>query len=378
MRILAFFEKTFLENLREWKILSLTLIFAPFFVFLMYGYFHASPATYTLLVMNHDPGAGELVQAWTGAKQSNGEPVFRVEPVTDMEQAVRRVASREADLLVEIPAGFSAALEARRGQGTLVPPRLVNHGTETNPRSAIAMAFSDYLAFQFAFSRTGTTPPLDVSVERTGGLQSLSEFDLYVPALLVLSLIMVLFTAAAALVKEVDKGTMSRLVVSNLSTVEMLTAVSLNQVLIGTLAMLLSYLAAVSVGYHSGGSIVALIAVGGLSTLSVVAIAVLVAAFLNTIFELLTVGCFPFFILMFFSDCMIPLPKLPLFHLFGNVVNLNDVLPTSLTVRAFNKILNQQAGLADLGFETGAIAFLTLVYFSIGTWLFRRRHLRAR
>jgi ABC-2 type transport system permease protein len=378
MRTLAFFEKTFLENLREWKILSLTLVFAPFFVYLMYGYFHASPTRYTLLVMNHDPAAVDLINAWTDAKQADGSPVFLLEQVSDLAQAARRVASREADLLVEIPAGFSAGLDARRSKSTLMPPRLVNRGTETNPRSTIAMAFSDYVAFQYAFSRTDTALPLDVTVERIGVSQSLSEFDLYVPALLVLSLIMVLFTAAATLIKEVDKGTMSRLIVSKLSTFELLTAVSLNQVLIGTVALLLSYLAAVSVGYHSGGSLVALLAVGALSTLSVMAIAVLVAALLNTIFELLTVGCFPFFILMFFSDCMIPLPKIPMVHLFGNVANLNDVLPTSVTVRAFNRILNQGAGLADLPFEIGMIALLTLVYFSAGTWLFRRRHQRLR
>ncbi len=378
MKILAFLEKTFLENLREWKILSLTLVFAPFFVYVMYGYLHASPTSYTLLVMSHDPAAGGLIGAWEDARQANGDPVFVVEQVSDLAQASRRVASREADLLVEIPAGFTAALDARRGQGAAVPPRLVSRRTETNPRSTIAMAFSDYVAYQYAFDRIGTSPPLDVALERIGGTQAPSDFDLYLPALLVLSLIMVLFTAAATLVKEVDKGTMSRLILSKLTTIEMLTAVSLNQVLIGTVALLLSYLAAVSVGYHSSGSIVTLVAVGGLSTLSVVAIAVLVAAFLNTIFELLTVGSFPFFILMFFSDCMIPLPKIPLFHLFGNVVNLNDVLPTSVTVRAFNKILNQSASLDDLVFELGAIAFLTFFYFTIGTWLFRRRHLRSR
>jgi ABC-2 type transport system permease protein len=377
MRMLAFLEKTFLENLREWKILSLTLAFGPFFVFLMYGYFHASPTTYSLLVVNRDPAAADLIKAWSDARQANGDPVFVVTPVSDVADASRRVANRDADLLVEIPAGFTSALDAWQRQGSNSPPRLVNRGTETNPRSTIAMAFSDYVAFQFAFARTRTAPPIDVSVERVGGKERLTEFDLYVPALLVLSLIMVLFTAAATLIKEVDKGTMSRLIVSKLGTSELLAAVSLNQVLIGAVALLLSYLAAASVGYHSTGSLVALLAVGALSTLSVVAIAVLVAAFLDTIFELLTVGCFPFFVLMFFSDCMIPLPKIPLAFVFGSVVNVNDVLPTSLTVRAFNRILNQHAALPDLAFEIGAIALLTLAYFAAGAWLFRRRHMRA-
>ena len=37
MRMLAFLRKTFLENLREWKILILALTFAPFFVYVMYA-----------------------------------------------------------------------------------------------------------------------------------------------------------------------------------------------------------------------------------------------------------------------------------------------------------------------------------------------------
>ncbi len=68
MRTLAYLEKTFLENLREWKILSLTLVFAPSFVFLMYAYFHAAPSSYTMLVRAADPGSARgLVDAWTRA-----------------------------------------------------------------------------------------------------------------------------------------------------------------------------------------------------------------------------------------------------------------------------------------------------------------------
>jgi ABC-2 type transport system permease protein len=377
MKTLAFLEKTFLENLREWKILILTLVFTPFFVYLMYGYFKASPTTYTLLVKNNDPAAVGLVRAWIGATHPNGSPMFAVKEVTDIEAASRRVASRDADLLIEIPAGFAAALDTMRGGPVAVPPRLLNRGTETNPRSSIAMALSDYVAFSYAFAAAGTTLPFDVAVERVGSTRELSEFDLYVPGLLVLSLIMVLFTAAATLIKEVDKGTMIRLVLSKLTTIEFLTAVLLNQVLIGTVALLLAFASAWSVGYRPQGSLVAMTIVGALSTMSVMAIAVLVAAFLNTIFELLTVGCFPFFVLMFFSDSMFPLPKIQLFHLAGNAVNLNDVLPTAITTRAFNRILNQDAGLGDLLFEMGAIAFLTVVYFAAGAWWFRRRHQSA-
>ena len=87
------------------------------------------------------------------------------------------------------------------------------------------------------------------------------------PALLVLALIMVMFTAAAALVKEVDKGTMPRLMLSRLRLGELLAAVSINQVLIGVVALLLTYAAALSVGYRPQGSLAAVLVVGAVTTL---------------------------------------------------------------------------------------------------------------
>jgi ABC-2 type transport system permease protein len=379
VRTLAFLEKTFLENLREWKILSLTLAFAPFFVFLMYAYFHAAPSSYTMLVKGGDAhAAGGLVAAWKGAIHPDGSPVFQVIEITDTADAKRRVLNREADLLVEIAPGFSDALDGMAPDTKTAPPGLTHYGNASNPRSTVAIGFADYVAFEFAYAATGTTPPIGVNAVMVGATRQVTEFDLYVPALLVLALIMVMFTAAAALVKEVDKGTMPRLILSRLRLGELLAAVSINQVLIGTVTLLLTYLAALSVGYHPQGSLAAVIVVGAVSTLSVVAFGVLTAAFLETIFELLTVGCFPFFVLMFFSDCLIPLPKIPLLRVAGFTFNVTDVLPTSLTVRAFNRILNQGGGLADVGVELGLICALTVVYFTAGAWCYRMRHMRVR
>jgi len=385
MRTLAYLRKTFLENLREWKILILTLTFAPFFVYLMYGYFAAAAPAYRLLVANHDRGALDetgvehgqaLIATWKQADHADGAPVFEVTEVPDVASAKAKVKGRDADLLVEIPAGFAEGLaEYRRGEAS-APALLTNHSDQANVRSSMAMAMSDYVAFTYAFVATNASSPIDFSLETLGTTGTLSEFDLYIPALLVLALIMVMFTAAATLIKEVDKGTMSRLVLSKLSTAELLVAVSINQVLIGVVALGLALLAALSVGYRTNGSMLTVLVVGAVSALSVVAISVLVAAFMSTIYELLTVGCFPFFILMFFSESMFPLPKITVGELAGHTLYANDVLPTAVTVRVLNEVLNFGAGLGDIVFELGAILLLTLVYFALGIWLFRRRHQR--
>jgi ABC-2 type transport system permease protein len=388
MRTLAFFRKTFVENLRDWKILILALAFAPFFVYAMYGYFEAAAPAYTLLVVCRDhaqPGPGgaqanaarELIGAWRAARHPDDRAVFTVTEVDDVEAAAARVRDRDADLVVEIPEGFSRTLAAFRDRSAAAPASLVTYRDEGNPRSSMAMAYADYVAYTQAAMTTGAPVPLVVEPRSAGPQRPLTDFDLYVPALLVLAVIMILFTAAASLIKEVDKGTIARLTLSRLTTFELVAAVSMNQVLIGVVATALAFLAAVSVGYRTDGSLVTLAVAGAVSTLAVVAIGVLTAAFLTTIFELLTVGCFPFFVLMFFSDAMFPLPKIGGLAVAGHTFYANDILPTSLTVRAFGKILNHGAGLADVGFELAGIVVLTGCYMALGVWLFRRRHLRA-
>ncbi len=385
MRTLAYLKKTFLENLREWKVLSLALVFAPAFVYMMYGYFGAAAPAYRLLVVDHDAaggagaggaGSAALIDAWRKAAHPDGKPVFVVVELADLAAAQAQVRARDADLVVEIPAGFAAAIAATGAPG-MAPARLVNHADERNLRSSMAMAMSDYVAFTEIAVRTGAQLPLDVGVASLGSGRPVSDFDLYVPALLTLAIVMILFTAATSLVKEVDKGTMTRLMLSRLRTPELLAAVSANQVLLGSVGLALAYLAALSCGYRSDGSLVALLVVGAAATLGVVAIAVLCSAFLKSMFELLTVGTFPFFVLMFFSECMFPLPKIPVMALGAHTLYANDVLPTTLCVRAFNKILNFGAGLDEVLFELGAILVLTAAYFAVGTWLFGRRHQRV-
>jgi ABC-2 type transport system permease protein len=389
MRLLAYWLKTFKENLREWKILILTLVFGPFFVYLMFFYFRAAAPVYTLLVLDEDQpvtlpegssleAGRELWAAWDKLKYPDGKPVFKTRAAGSLEEGRRLLKDREADLLVRIPPEFSRALDAYRRDRTRRLAPVLNIGDQSSVRFMVAASFADAVSYAYVASAAGLELPAAVAFKGTGSGQSPSDFDLYVPALMVLAVIMVMFTAAASLIKEVDKGTITRLVLSRLSTFEFLSAVSLNQMLIGTAALALSYVSALSVGYHCHGSLALFLLAGALSVLSVIAISLLVAGFMRTIFELLTVGVFPFFILMFFSESMFPLPKVTLLRLAGHTLYVNDILPTSLTVRAFNKILNFNAGLKDVSFELAGILALTALYFAVGLWCFRRRHLRRR
>ena len=385
MRLLAYFKKTFKENIREWKISILALVFGPFFVYMMYAYFGNATINYTLLTINRDQpvssasnrlsAGADLLAQWERAKYPDGKAIFKVKKIMEPAAGKKQLQDRDADLLLIIPADFSLRLRQCLEKKDKAVPRLTSVGDYGSSRFSMAVAFADFITYAYISEVAKVKIPLQIDFQSITRGRSPNEFDLYVPALLVLSIIMVLFTASASLIKEVDKGTITRLILSKLSTSEFIAAIAANQVLIGTAALGLTYLSALHVGFRSSGSMPLFLLVGALSSLAVVAISILVAAFIKTIFELLTVGVFPFFVLMFFSECMFPLPRITLFRLAGHSFYANDVLPTSLTVKAFNKILNFQAGLGDLSFEIGGIVVMTMLYFALGVWLFRRRHI---
>jgi len=379
MRFVPLLKKSILENIRDWKIWSLTISFAPFFVLLMYFYFGDAVKPYRVVVVNHDQGilGAELTGEWEKLAYPDGKPILSIKKSQSLTHAGMRIKNKSADLVVEIPSGFSQTLQAYKCDSKIPPVTVVTHGEPANPRYIPAAIFTDMVTFQFTADKTGLSGPLEFKAETMGSAVALDDFQLYVPGLLGLAVIMLMFTAAASFIKEKDKGTIIRLRMSKMNIPEFFTAVSIVQVIIGLLALGLTYLTAYSLGYRSTGSLFNLMIVGIVSCLAVIAISLLVAGFLRTIFDLMTIGCFPFFIMMFFSGGMFPIPSLPIFSIGERSIDVNHILPTTHTTSAFNKILNYNAPLAEVQFEIIAMLILTLLYFGAGLWLFKKRHFKG-
>ncbi|MNP48654.1 ABC-2 type transporter [compost metagenome] len=154
-----------------------------------------------------------------------------------------------------------------------------------------------------------------------------------------------------------------------------LGGVSIIQAVIAVVAIILSYWTALGLGYKPVGGFGAVLAVGIVSSFSMVAISLIVASFLNTVFDVLTIGCFPFFIQMFFTGSMFPLPKVNILTIGGHQFGITDLLPLTHTASAFNKILNFGSGIAEVSFEIFMIVLLTSIYFLLGVVLYQKRKL---
>lgn len=378
MKILTNFMKTFKENIRDWKILILVVVFAPAFVYMMHMYFNGSgTSSYNVALLNLD-GKGvyssELINELQNVKIDDIKGALNIFTVDDSDKAKKMIRDKNADIFITIPEDFSVSLQKYIDSGEGMVSPIVSYGEQTNVRYTMASSLVDYTAYSYISYRAGIDSPMNMKYESPGSQKRVSDFDLYVPALFVLSIIMILFTAGASIIREVEKETITRLSLSKLSSGEFMTALSMNQIIIGIVSLLLTLLAAFSTGYRSDGSIPLFLLIGAITCFSVIGISIITSCFVKNMFGLLTIGCFPFFIMMFFSDCVIPLPKINLFTLLGNQVYLNDILPTATATRALNKVLVYNSGFFDILFELGWMVVISFMYFGIGVLLFKRKY----
>jgi ABC-2 type transport system permease protein len=75
---------------------------------------------------------------------------------------------------------------------------------------------------------------------------------------------------------------------------------------------------------------------------------------------------------MFFTGSMIPLPRNEIIAGFA----LNDLLPPTHAVIALNKIFTFGTGFREISHEVIMLIVLTVVYYSLGIWLFKKKHMK--
>lgn len=388
MKVLHVFLKSMKENVRDWKILITALVFGPFFVMLYYFAYGNTVPSYHVIVYNQDKevvlsdgadiqfGAG-LIKELRNFKVPDSDLTIKVTEMSDLGKARQMVINKEADLLLEIPEDFSQTVKKHSEGEKNTQANLKLYGNSTNPKYIMAASIAGSIAQEYAAIASGINVPIAVTEELLEKRKIKNDFDYSVPGLIILSVIMILFTASASIIKEIDKGTIKRLQISRMTTFDFLVGISIVQVIITFFAMALTIFTAIGFGFKPAGKIFDAAIIGFLACMSVMAISLIVASLLKSIFDLMTIGTFPWFILAFFSGGMFPLPQIKVFEFGGRAFNLTDILPTSHAVAAMNKILNFGMGLQDLVFEVVMILVLTIFYFMIGLWLFRRRHMKA-
>ncbi|MBN2175455.1 MAG: ABC transporter permease [Bacteroidales bacterium] len=387
MRIWKVFTKSLKEQIRNFWILVLAVSMAPFFVGIYYLIIEASQPQYDIIFVSKDKGTvfyqdqvnfGQVfIDSLLNIKQDTFQIPIKLTSAATREEGIEYLTDKKADALVVFPEDFSVNLSLilMGSDSTQVQVEFI--GDLTNIYYLVSAVWAGEI-LNSALAEVTQRPGLVKIVETgLGSSASINDFDMMVPGLLILGLIMLMFSATIAFISEVEHKTILRLKLSRLRAIEFLTGVSIFQIFVGIFSILLTLVTAIALGFSYSGSLWIVILVAILTSVSIIAFSLILGAVTKTVNEILVVGNFPMFLFMFFTGAAFPMEGKEIFSIAGYPVSLQGLMSPTHAIHALKKVMIMNLEFRDVIPEIVALLILTLIYFIIGVWAFQRRHMRV-
>jgi ABC-2 type transport system permease protein len=342
----------------------------------------SSEPQYNLLLLNNDQATvyhdkeinfGETLISYF--REVNNDSIsipLKINIIADREDAISRLKTHKSDALIVIPENFSKNIINNAND---IEIEFV--GDLTNLNYMISAVWANEIISSF-LAKISDRPKQFIVKESSLGISGkANDFQLSVPGLLILSIIMLMFSASMAIISEVENKTMLRLKLSKLRAWEYLTGVGIVQIIVGVIAIFLTLIVAVAMGFELHGSLITLTLIAILTSISIVAFSLIIAALTKTANEILIIGNFPLFLFMFFTGAAFPMRAKALFHISGYPVSLQGLMSPTHAISALNKIMIFNMELRDIFPEIIALLLITIIYFFIGIWAFQKRHMKV-
>jgi ABC-2 type transport system permease protein len=410
MKVLTIARKMLLELLREPLLVGLLLFFPAALVAFYYFAFRETDAGLTtylsLLVMDDDAGvsmvegeiegfaqeglesgpdgqavlwrAGEDLIGALNQMEWEGDPVFKVEVVDDRRAAEIALREGKASLLLTIPADFSQSLmDVSTGGDGATPATVSLLGDLGSDGFVFARSFLDGLIREFARQAAGwEADTLTVAYELLPGTGTVSDFDFGVAGNIVFGIMFVIVTASTVLVRENVFGTLRRLRLTRMKAAELLVGATLAQMVLAVIQMLITFGAAVLMGFQNNGSVWLTIGIGLLLNLSAVGLGLVVACFARNDGEAANLASGVMVPMVFLSGALYPMPEAPIATVAGRSIQIYDLLPATHASEAMRRVMVFGDGPGEIAYELVALALLSLVILAVGVVLYDRLQMR--
>lgn len=382
MKLLSVIRKSLKEQYRSFWLFILTVSCAPFFVLVYYLIVESYEQKYRIDIVNNDipeeqtAVTGYGIQLLDHILQSDTLISFEIMETKNRAEGEERIKSRKTDVLVIIPEDFSEKISACKSGSLTEPVPVEFTGDVSNMKYMIGAVWIYSSISEFISAKTGISDLMKLQETPIGLSGNRTDFELSIPGLLIFSIIMLMLSASSAMVYESENKTLGRLKITRVSTAELLGGISVIQLLVGIISVALTLITALLLGFRYEGSLVLVLLVSVLTSLSIIAFCLIIAAFSKTVTQVLIVGNFPLFVFMFLSGAMFPIQTKTWCAVAGYEISLISLLSPSHAVSALNKVLFMQEGFSSIIPELSSLLILSLIYGIIGSWLYYRRHLK--
>lgn len=381
-KILSVFRKSLKEQTREFWIVFFVLFTGPFFVFMYFLISESEVSDYRVIIyhehakISDDTSLGELIVKELENHETIQESFrFSFIEIMDTMEGLKMLENKKADLMIHIPREIEnitdTILLAQKKY-----PVIEFTGDLTNTNYMLAAVWTLDAINDYITEVSGRELPYIFKETPIGASGSMSDFELWIPGLIVLSIILSLFSASAAFVRESESDTILRLRLSEIKSITFLTGTSLLQIILGFLSLSFTIITAWLLGFHfHAKSLFAIVTISALTSLSIISFSLLLSAFCKTVKDVSIIGTFPMFLMMFFTGAGFPMHVQPLISFAGYDVGWNGILSPTHAVNAVHKILILHSPLKEVMPEIISLLILIAAYFFIGNYLYARRHL---
>lgn len=419
MKFISIAKKDFKELTRDRRGLAMILLF-PMFFMLVFGFAFGGMGQnepHNLAVVNYDKGAsmpltGEQVNFGNNLTkvledsqyQDSDVHLFNVTLTTESE-ANEKIKQRDVDATLIIPENYSqsvvalitASFQSQVLSSTLPSTNLsstliirgdtgyTGFGTTQGILTGVLEQYQDKMVGEIQKAITGSpgvTPDtyLQTRVESIPGTGSFTTFDFMAPGMIVFAILLLTTTVATGLTREVEKGTLSRLKLSKMTSFNLLFGGLIPWSLVAAAQVIILLIVAVLIGFHWQGGIYALllaVLVGIIGGIASVSLGMIIAAFARNDRQAANLGTLISVPASFLVGAFFPLPSVVIANFWGQAFQLYDILPWTHVLSALQSTLTYGGGWETIAYQVGWAVLLTVILFVIGVGLFAKNRLQA-
>jgi ABC-2 type transport system permease protein len=422
MKFISIAKKDLKELIRDRRGLMMILLF-PMFFMLVFGFAFGGMGQgnepHNIAVVNYDtgstmPGTGEqvnfgnnLTKVLEDSKyQDSDVHLFNVTQTTG-EDADKKLKTRDVDAELIIPPNFSQSMVAlitstiqqQTASSTVTAPQTnqtstiiirgdtsyIGFGVSQGILTGVMEQYQDKMTTEIQKALLGTSGVdansyLQSKVEGIPGTGTFTSFDFLAPGMIVFAILLLTNTVAAGLTREVEKGTLTRLKLSKMTSFDLLFGGMLPWSLIAAAQVVILLAVAILIGFHwQGGlnSLLLAVLVGVIGGIASIALGMIIAAFARNDRQAASLGTLISVPTTFLVGAFFPLPQMTIANFWGQPFQLYDILPWTHVLNALRSTLTYGGGWSDISYQVGWAVLLTIILFTIGLGLFSKNRLRA-
>ncbi len=341
-------KKSFIQIKRDWVMLILTMLCAPFFIFLYKLIFLEGMTMYPVLIHSNSElvldVTDELIMELKGKSYPGGGRLFDIKIVDDYNTGISALTDHKAKVMVSINSLSDIEIA----------------GDFSDPYYVISSNLIEKNLYEFINNRLKIKSSINIRQKAIGISRDKTEFENYVPGLIIFSTLIQLYLYVMLLLREKESRVFLRYRLCSITRVSYLTGHSIVFCGLSLVSLLVTVITAYSLGFQSPNcalyDILLSILVCFILNLGVIGIAFIISGLCNTLIHGLLLSTFPFMVMVFFSGSVYPFPRILIFNL----------IPATHAVTILHKLLTYGTALFDLKYDFFALMALSVLLLIIG------------